>query len=102
MATDIETLEGYVIDIACVRKNPRGDLLTKAETHTKECALTGHCVESGYAVVTEDDTLALLDAGATPRIVEVVENSKDEQGHRVRVERGREDGEMTTTTVEEV
>lgn len=102
MATDSETLEGYVLDIACVRKNARDDLLEKAETHTKECALTGHCVESGYAVVTEDDQLMLLDASATPKIVDVVKNSEDEQGHRVHVERGREDGEMTTTTVEEV
>lgn len=102
MATDSETLEGYVIDIACVRKNARDDLLEKAETHSKECALTGHCVESGYAVVTEDDQLMLLDASATPRIVDIVRGSEDEQGHRVRVERDREDGEMTTKVVEEV
>ena len=101
MTSDTESLEGYVIDIACVRKNSREELLGKAETHTKECALTGHCVESGYAVVT-DDELALLDAGATPDVVEVVRNSEKEQGHRVRVDRAERDGEMTTETVEEI
>lgn len=92
MAADSETHEGYVIDIACVRKNARDDLLEKAETHTKECALTGHCVESGYAVVTDDDRLALLDASATPGIVEVVKHSENDQGHRVRVTRDMEVG----------
>lgn len=77
-------------------------LLEKAETHTKECALTGYCVESGYAVVTDDDQLALLDASATPEIVEVVKHSEKDQGHRVQVTRDTEDGEVTTSSVEEV
>lgn len=102
MAPENETVEGYVIDIACVRKNARDDLLEKAETHTKECALTGHCVESGYAVVTDDDQLALLDASATPDIVQVVEQSDKQQGHRVRVTRDTEDGELTTSSVDEI
>ena len=102
MSVNTETLEGYVIDIACVRKNAREELLGKAETHTKECALTGHCIESGYAIVTDDDELALLDASATPDVVQVVRNSDEEQGHRVRVDRTEQEGEMTTETVEEI
>ena len=99
---DSEALEGYVIDVACVRKNAREQLLEKAETHTRECALTGHCVESGYALVTEDDRLTLLDAGATPDVVDVVEHSERERGHRVRARRESRDGEMETASVEEI
>ena len=99
---DSETLEGYVIDIKCVRKTTRDRLLENAETHTRECALTGHCVESGYALVTEDDRLTLLDSSATPDVVDVVEQSEREQGHRVRATRESRDGEMETTVIEEI
>jgi hypothetical protein len=30
-----ETLEGYVIDIACVRKYPRAELAGRARAHTR-------------------------------------------------------------------
>ncbi len=53
MGGNTESIEGYVIDIACVRKNSREELLQKARNHSKECALMGHCVESGYGIVTE-------------------------------------------------
>lgn len=100
--TNTETLEGYVIDNGCVRKNARDDLLERARTHTKECALMGHCVESGYSVVNEGDGMAMLDAAATVRVVHAVEESDRDEGIRLRVEREREDGEMRTSSVEEV
>lgn len=97
-----KTLEGYVIDLGCVRKNAREDLLEKARTHTRECALMGHCVESGYGIVTEDDRLTVLDAEATPKVVDVVEASDVERGIRLRVERERVDETMETTNVQDV
>ncbi|MFC4448051.1 hypothetical protein [Halorussus aquaticus] len=100
--TDSETLEGYVIDNGCVRKNAREDLPERARTHSKECALMGHCIESGYSLVNEGEGMAMLDAGATREVVHVVEDSDREEGIRLRVEREREDGEMRTVSVEEV
>jgi hypothetical protein len=100
--TDAETVEGYVIDNECVRKNARDDLLEAARTHSEECALMGHCVESGYSLVNEGDEMAMLDAAATPKVVRTVEESDREQGIRLRVEREREDDEMRTVSVEEV
>jgi hypothetical protein len=102
MAQDTETREGYVIDVGCIRKNAREDLLEKARTHTRECALMGHCVESGYGLVTEEDRLTILDAKATPKVVEVVENSETDQGITLRAEREEQDGKMATTEIEEV
>ena len=101
MPPDSETLEGYVIDIACVRKNHRDELLEKAETHPRDCALMGHCVESGYGIVTEDDRLTPLDPAATPKVVDTVEAADTRKGIRLRVTREERDGEMETTTVEE-
>ncbi len=85
-----EALEGYVIDVGCVRKNARDDLLEKARTHSRDCAMMGHCVESGYGIVTDDDELTVLDPDATPQVVDVVEDSNTEEGIRLRVQREEE------------
>lgn len=97
-----ETLDGYVIDVGCVRKNARDELLEKARTHSRECALMGHCVESGYGIVTKDDRLTVLDSEATPKIVNTVADSDREKGIRLRVQREEEDGSMETTSIEEI
>lgn len=101
MGDTTTTVEGYVIDIACVRKNPRADLLAKARTHSRECTLMGHCIESGYGIVTEDDRLTVLDPAATRGVVDAVEHSDTEQGIQLRVTREERDGTMETATVTE-
>lgn len=101
MAPATEEIEGYVIDVGCIRKNARDDLLESARTHTKECAFMGHCVESGYGIVTEDDQLTVLDPTATTDIVDVVEDSELEEGIKLHVTREERDAEMETVSVEE-
>lgn len=97
-----ETLSGYVIDVGCIRKNTRDELLEKARTHSRECALMGHCVESGYGIVTEADRLTVLDSEATPKIVETVKECDTEEGIRLRVQREERDGAIETTSIEEI
>ncbi|GAA5512379.1 hypothetical protein Dcar01_01093 [Deinococcus carri] len=97
-----ETLEGYVVDLICLRRYRQDELLERAREHTRACALKGHCVESGYGLVGNDGRLSLLDPDATPQIVGAAQHSEREQGLRVRVTRERQDGEMHTTRVEEV
>lgn len=63
--------------------------------------MMGHCVESGYGIVTEDDRLALLDPDATPKVVNAVAESDTEEGIRLRVHREERDGTMETTSIEE-
>lgn len=102
MGDTTTSIEGYVIDIACIRKNPRGNLMEKARTHSKECALMGHCIESGYGIVSEADRLTLLDPEATREVVDVVEKSDTQHDVRVRVTRSERDGTMETTAVTEL
>ena len=102
MEDHTDTIEGYVMDGGCVRKNSRDELLEKARTHTRDCALMGHCIESGYGIVTDDDRLVMLDAEATPKVVDTVEETDTEEGIRLRVIRDRQGGEMETTDVEEL
>lgn len=101
MSIDTETVEGYVMDVGCIRKNARDGLLENARSHTRDCALMGHCVESGYGIVTEDDRVTILDPEATPQVVNVVEASSRDEGIRLRVTREERDGTMETTDVTE-
>jgi len=98
----IETLEGYVIDIACVRKVPRQDLLNRAKEHSRDCTLMGHCIESGFALVDDSDRLSLLDSEATAKILHAVETSHQDRGIRLRVQRKLEGDEARTQQVEAI
>ena len=100
MASDTETVEGYVIDAACIRKNAREELSEKSHGHTSECAIMGNCVESGYGIVTDDDRLTLLDPTATTKVVDAIEDSDRDEGIRLRVRREETDGTMETVDVE--
>lgn len=70
--------------------------------HTKDCALMGHCVESGYGLVNENGDIRVLDAKATPLIIEKVGGSEKEKGVKLRVTREKKNKEMETTNVEEI
>lgn len=102
MGSQTETFAGYVVDLACIRKYPHAELLERARAHTKKCALMGHCVESGYALVGEDGTTYALDATATPQIVRSLEKSAKDAGIRLEATRRRDGEEMATSSVREV
>ncbi|MDS0260955.1 hypothetical protein NDI56_16255 [Haloarcula sp. S1CR25-12] len=38
MNTDTETVESYVMDVGCIRKTARDELLEQARVHTRDCA----------------------------------------------------------------
>lgn len=97
-----EPLEGYVVDLICLREYPADEYAERVRRHTRACALKGHCVESGYGLVGDDGRVALLDPAATPQVVEAVRSSSHESGIRLRVRREDDAGEMQTVAVEEV
>lgn len=88
-----------MVDIVCLRKYPQDE--PRARAHTRACSLVGHCVESGYGLVAENGRVALLDAEATPKVLEVVRGSRRERG--IRLSTTREDcaGEWETLDVRE-
>lgn len=73
MQNSVEILEGYVVDLACVRRYPRAQLLERAKAHSRSCILMGHCIESGYALIGDDGAVAVLDTQATPYVIRAVE-----------------------------
>lgn len=101
MSQHTETFEGYVVDIACLRKYPRSEWNERARAHTRRCALMGHCVESGYGLVSEGAVM-LLDHDATPFVVDALKRSTRDAGVRLRVTRHLDDGEMRTRSADEL
>lgn len=97
-----ETVEGYVVDTACIRKYPGEELLARARTHTRECALMGHCIESGYSLVSDNGRVTVLDTEATPLVVTALRNSDKGQGIKLRATRKMQKNEMETSHVEEI
>ena len=97
-----ESLFGYIVDLNCIRSWPLSELFERAGKHTKECALRGKSIESGYAIVCDEQTVAFLDIEATPLILEAISLSKLQIGIAVRVEREMlHDGSMKTILVTE-
>lgn len=97
-----EVLEGYVVDQACLRKYPQDELLERARSHTTECALMDHCMESGYGLVDVEGRTLLLEPSSTPQIVEALRSTGQERGVRLRATREMQETEMRTTRVDEV
>lgn len=97
-----ETLEGYVVDIACLRTAPSYGLEEMAEEHTTACALMGHCIESGYGLVRKDGSMTLLDPKATPHVVWALTQASTERGAWLRVERQQNGDKMETVSALEV
>ena len=97
-----EVLEGYVVDQACLRKYPQDELLERARAHTSECALMGHCMESGYGLVDDHGRTLLLEPSSTPQVVEALRSAGQERGVRLRATREMREQEMHTTRVDEV
>lgn len=102
MSFKSETLEGHVVDIACLRRYPQDEMAQRAQVHTKRCALMGHCVESGYGLVQDDGRVALLEAAVTPDIVKAIAESNEDAGIRLRASREQGDHGMQTVRVERV
>lgn len=97
-----EILEGYVVDLACIRSYPQDELLQRAEVHTKKCSLMGHCVESGYGLVNKNGAVVLLDPKATPKVMDVLRSNSSEQGIYLKVKREMNGEKMETVAVQAI
>lgn len=88
--------------MARIRKYPQSELLHRGREHTRACGLSGHCIESGFGLVSEEGQLALLDTKATLPVVEAIMNSPRQQGIQLRAFREMKNGEMETTSIQEI
>lgn len=97
-----EQITGYLVDIQAIRSWPRYEYWERAKNYPKESNLQGSAIESGYAIIEDDQALILLDAGATTLVKDVLSLSKVESGVRLIIEREQYNGIMKTVLVTEI
>jgi hypothetical protein len=93
-----ERLEGYVVDLHCLRTWPAGEYHQRAREHSVTCSLRGICIESGYALI--DKQPMPLDRSATPLVLSALRESHREQGVKLRVLRRPRERAMETAAVD--
>lgn len=101
MFKKIETINGYIVDLACLRVWPQDEIYERAKSHSRECSLQGNHIESGFALVQDNWDVALLDSWATPLVIDALQQSKNETGIRLRVEREMEYEQMKSILITE-
>ena len=56
-----QTINGYLVDVACARENATNPEPGFAAKHDKGCLQMPECVQSGYAILTEDNKIIRFD-----------------------------------------
>ncbi len=56
-----QTINGYLVDVACARENAMHPEPGFAAKHDKSCLQMAECVQTGYAIVTEDNKIIRFD-----------------------------------------
>lgn len=96
----VEFLEGWLIDLRCLRRLSPRDYLTAARRHSRDCALNR--LEAGYAVVDAEGRALVLDSAATPRVWRAARASHCSNGIRLRVRREHSAQAWVTDAVTEL
>lgn len=89
----MERVEGYVVDLHCIRQWPQAQWQDRAHKHLSSCA--EQHLESGFCLV--DSCAVPLDAAATPMVLRALREAGDEKGVQLRALRKSVDGVMVTT-----
>ena len=92
---------GFLIDNACA-DSAKGELGTRAKTHSVSCALMDNCEKSGYSVVTEDNKRYKLNEKAEGMAAELLKNTKSTKGVKVTLEGSYNGSEVDVTKLTEV
>jgi len=56
-----QTINGYLVDVACAADNASHPEPSFPAKHTKGCLQMPACVQSGYAILTDDNKVVKLD-----------------------------------------
>jgi hypothetical protein len=56
-----QTINGYLVDVACARENATHPEPGFAAKHDKGCLQMDECVQTGYAILTDDNKIIRFD-----------------------------------------
>lgn len=79
-----QTLNGYLIDVMCGSKHVQEGTAYGAN-HPKSCLLMPACVQSGYALLTEDKKLLKFDSKGNEEASKLINSTDREKNWRVLV-----------------
>lgn len=94
-----EIITGYLVDLACIRRFPKDEMIERGINHTLKCATMGHCVESGYGIIDETGQVTVLDTKATPLVFKALNSIQQKRGIQLCATRRNEEDEMKTVAV---
>ena len=94
-----EVLDGYVIDLDCLRTARRDALLRVAAHHPRACALSAAFSITAFALVDHDGAVHVLDDAATRFVIALLWRADDGRALAVRVHREVRHGRMETVAV---
>ncbi len=57
----VQTINGYLVDVACAADNASHPEPNFPAKHTKNCLRMAECAQSGYAILTDDNKVVKLD-----------------------------------------
>lgn len=95
-SASMERVEGYVVDMHCIRQWPQAQWQERARKHLTTCA--EEHLESGFCLV--DGCAVPLDPAATQMVLRTLREIGDEKGALLRALRKNSDGMMVTTYVD--
>ena len=97
-----EVLQGFVIDLHCLRTAPRDTVVQVAARHPRACALAATFSGTPFALVDHDGTVHVLDDAATRLVIAVLWRTDDRRALAVRARRAGKHGRMETVAVSEL
>jgi hypothetical protein len=95
------TLRGYVVDQMCAKGiSKKANVMEKAATHTRACALEENCAASGYGIFSEGKYYTFDEQGnATAK--KLLEKSKRTKGMYFEAVGQLADGKLTVASLKE-
>ncbi len=94
---------GYLLDRSCAAaiKGENKDAMKSVKEHTKACSLEPSCCEAGYSIYSQGQWLD-LDNGSSQQAKKVMQASKKDKAHMVKVVGLIKRGEVRATSITEV
>lgn len=98
-----QTWTGYLLDRSCAAaiKGENKDAMKSVKEHTKACSLEPSCCEAGYSIYSQGQWLD-LDNGSSQQAKKVMQASKRDKAHMVKVVGMIKRGEVRATSITEV
>lgn len=80
-----QTINGYLVDVACASENmqkPKADFGMK---HSKQCLQMPECTESGYGILTPDNKFTKFDKASNEQVQKFIADTDHDKDWKVTV-----------------